>query len=90
MSESRGSGRRPAHVAGEPLQLPLIAPAGTAPVVQAAPTAAAQIPTCARWAFPKEAIDGEVIEIDPLRKLVQTYRFLFTEEQKAEGFTRVT
>lgn len=35
-------------------------------------------------------IDGEVLEADPPRRLVQTYRFLFTEETKAEGFTRVT
>jgi uncharacterized protein YndB with AHSA1/START domain len=35
-------------------------------------------------------IDGEVIEADPPNKLVQTYRFLFTDETKAEGFTRLT
>jgi uncharacterized protein YndB with AHSA1/START domain len=35
-------------------------------------------------------IDGEVIEADPPRKLVHTFRFLFTPEQKAEGFTRIT
>ena len=35
-------------------------------------------------------IDGEVVEADPPRKLVQTYRFLFDPETAAEGFTRVT
>ena len=35
-------------------------------------------------------IDGEVIEAEPPHKLVQTYRFLFTEQTKAEGFTRIT
>lgn len=40
--------------------------------------------------LPETVIDGKVIEADPPRKLVQTFRFLFTEEQKAEGFTRIT
>jgi hypothetical protein len=31
-----------------------------------------------------------VEESDPPRKLVHTYRFLFSEAMKAEGFTRVT
>jgi uncharacterized protein YndB with AHSA1/START domain/DNA-binding transcriptional ArsR family regulator len=35
-------------------------------------------------------IDGEVIEADPPHKLVQTYRFLFTDQTTAEGFTRIT
>jgi len=35
-------------------------------------------------------IDGEVVEADPPNKLVQTYRFLFSEQTKAEGFTRLT
>jgi|SRR4051794_6026343 len=35
-------------------------------------------------------IDGEVLESDPPRKLVQTWRALFTPETIAEGFTRVT
>jgi uncharacterized protein YndB with AHSA1/START domain len=39
---------------------------------------------------PEVVIDGEVIEADPPRRLVQTYRFLFTEDMKAEGFTRIT
>ncbi len=40
--------------------------------------------------LPEIAIDGEVVESDPPRKLVQTYRFLFNEATRAEGFTRLT
>ncbi|MBA3271933.1 MAG: transcriptional regulator, partial [Acidobacteria bacterium] len=40
--------------------------------------------------MPEVAIDGEVVESDPPRKLVQTYRFLFNETTKSEGFTRLT
>jgi uncharacterized protein YndB with AHSA1/START domain len=40
--------------------------------------------------MPEVVIDGEVVESDPPRKLVQTYRFLFNEAMKAEGFTRLT
>ena len=39
---------------------------------------------------PEVAVDGEVIEADPPRKLVHTYRFLFSPQMLAEGFTRVT
>lgn len=35
-------------------------------------------------------VDGEVIEVDPPNKLVQTYRFLFTDQHREEGFSRVT
>ena len=42
------------------------------------------------FGLPEVIIDGEVLECLPPRKLVQTYRWLFTEENKAEGFTRVT
>jgi uncharacterized protein YndB with AHSA1/START domain len=35
-------------------------------------------------------VDGEVIEADPPRKLVQTWRALWDPELEAEGFTRVT
>jgi hypothetical protein len=35
-------------------------------------------------------VDGVVEEADPPKKLVHTYRFLFSEPTKAEGFTRVT
>lgn len=34
--------------------------------------------------------DGEVIEVDPPRKLVQTWRMTMTPELAAEAFTRVT
>jgi uncharacterized protein YndB with AHSA1/START domain len=40
--------------------------------------------------LPEVIIDGEVLECSPPHKLVQTYRWLFTAESKAEGFTRVT
>src|SRR5262245_66286894 len=40
--------------------------------------------------LPDVFIDGVVEEADPPRKLVHTYRFLFSPEMKAEGFTRVT
>ena len=40
--------------------------------------------------MPEVVVDGEVIEADPPRKLVQTWRFLWDEEIKAEGPTRVT
>ena len=40
--------------------------------------------------LPEVVVDGAVIEADPPRRLVHTYRFLFTEENKTEGFTRVT
>jgi uncharacterized protein YndB with AHSA1/START domain len=39
---------------------------------------------------PEIIIDGEVVEIDPPRRLVQTYRFLWDPELIEEGFTRVT
>ena len=39
---------------------------------------------------PDVIIDGEVIEADPPRKLVQTWRMLMDESMAAEGFTRLT
>jgi uncharacterized protein YndB with AHSA1/START domain len=39
---------------------------------------------------PEVAVDGEVIESDPPRRLVQTFRMLLDEEAAAEGFTRLT
>ena len=47
-------------------------------------------PQMRSFGLPEVIIDGEVLECVPPRKLVQTYRWLFTEENKAEGFTRVT
>ncbi len=35
-------------------------------------------------------IDGEVIEVEAPHKLMQTYRFLFSDQTRAEGFTRLT
>lgn len=40
--------------------------------------------------LPEVVVDGEVVECDPPRRLVQTYRFLFSDATKAEGFTRLT
>ena len=39
---------------------------------------------------PEVVVDGEVIEADPPRRLVQTWRFNWSPELVAEGFTRVT
>jgi len=39
---------------------------------------------------PDVAVDGEILEIDPPRKLVQTWRMLMDEAMIAEGFTRLT
>jgi uncharacterized protein YndB with AHSA1/START domain len=47
-------------------------------------------PPMVAMGLPEVVVDGEVIESDPPRKLVQTYRFLFNDDMKAEGFTRVT
>jgi uncharacterized protein YndB with AHSA1/START domain len=40
--------------------------------------------------MPELVVDGEVVEADPPRKLVQTWRFLWDEDIKSEGPTRVT
>ncbi len=42
------------------------------------------------YGSPDVIIDGEVIEADPPRRLVQTWRALFTPEIAAEGPTRLT
>lgn len=47
-------------------------------------------PQMREFGLPDVIIDGVVEQADPPRKLVHTYRFLFSEEMKAEGFTRVT
>lgn len=39
---------------------------------------------------PELAVDGEVIEADPPRKLVQTWRMLMDDRMAVEGFTRLT
>jgi uncharacterized protein YndB with AHSA1/START domain len=40
--------------------------------------------------MPEVVVDGEVLEADPPRKLVHTWRFLWDEQVRAEGPTRVT
>lgn len=47
-------------------------------------------PDMLKFGLPDVVVDGVVEEADPPRKLVHTYRFLFSEAHKAEGFTRVT
>jgi uncharacterized protein YndB with AHSA1/START domain len=39
---------------------------------------------------PDVAVDGEVLESDPPRKLVQTWRMVMDSDVAAEGFTRLT
>jgi len=39
---------------------------------------------------PEVAVDGEVIEADPPRKLVVTWRMVMDPHMAAEGFTRLT
>ncbi len=39
--------------------------------------------------MPEEVVDGQVIEADPPRRLVHTWRFLWSEEIAAEGPTQV-
>lgn len=40
--------------------------------------------------MPEVVIDGVVEEADPPRRLVHTYRFLFSDVMRDEGYTRVT
>lgn len=47
-------------------------------------------PQMISYGLPETIIDGEVHEADPPRKLVHSYRWLFSDENRAEGFTRVT
>jgi uncharacterized protein YndB with AHSA1/START domain len=39
---------------------------------------------------PEIVIDGEIVEADPPRKLVQTWRMLMDDDLAAEGFTKLT
>ena len=39
---------------------------------------------------PEIVVDGEVVESDPPRRLVQTWRMLMDPDLAAEGFTRLT
>ena len=43
-----------------------------------------------KFGLPEVVVDGQVVEADPPRRLVHTYRFLFQPANEAEGFTRVT
>ena len=77
-------------------------PSRTGP--NATATAAGPTTTCARagpirglaseamraHGAPEVAVDGEVIEADPPRKLVQTWRMAMVPDLAAEGFTRIT
>ena len=45
---------------------------------------------CRRWACRTVIVDGEVVEADPPRKLVQTWRPLWDPETRGGGLTRVT
>ena len=47
-------------------------------------------PEMKTYGLPDTIIDGEVFEVDPPRKLVHSYRWLFSDANRAEGFTRVT
>jgi uncharacterized protein YndB with AHSA1/START domain len=47
-------------------------------------------PDMVAMGLPDIIVDGEVIESDPPRRLVHTYRWLFSDANKAEGFTRIT
>jgi uncharacterized protein YndB with AHSA1/START domain len=39
---------------------------------------------------PEVGVDGEVLQVDPPRLLVQTFRMAMDEAMRAQGFTRVT
>lgn len=39
---------------------------------------------------PEVGVDGEVVELDPPRRLVQTWRMVMDDDMAAEGFTRLT
>ncbi len=39
---------------------------------------------------PEVAVDGEIIEADPPRRLVQTWRMVMDQAMASEGFTRLT
>jgi uncharacterized protein YndB with AHSA1/START domain len=54
---------------------------------------AIQRPGAAMRAYPgvpDVIVDGEILESDPPRKLVQTWRMLMDPTMQAEGFTRLT
>jgi uncharacterized protein YndB with AHSA1/START domain len=42
------------------------------------------------WELPEVIVDGEVLEVDPPRRLVQTWRMLMDPTAAGEGFSRLT
>ncbi|SDY35053.1 Uncharacterized conserved protein YndB, AHSA1/START domain [Modestobacter sp. DSM 44400] len=42
------------------------------------------------WELPEVIVDGEVVEVDPPRRLVQTWRMVMDPTAAAEGFSRLT
>jgi uncharacterized protein YndB with AHSA1/START domain len=42
------------------------------------------------WELPEVVVDGEVLEVDPPRRLVQTWRMAMDPTAAAEGFSRLT
>ena len=42
------------------------------------------------YGAPDVMIDGEMLVVEPPHRLVQKYRFLFSPEHEAEGFTQLT
>ena len=42
------------------------------------------------WELPEVIVDGEVLECEPPRRLVQTWRMLMDPTAAAEGFSRLT
>jgi uncharacterized protein YndB with AHSA1/START domain len=42
------------------------------------------------WSLPEVIVDGEVLEVDPPRRLVQTWRMAMDPTAAAEGFSRLT
>lgn len=47
-------------------------------------------PEMRAFGTPDVGVDGEVIEVDPPYRLVQTWRLVMDPETAAEGFTRLT
>jgi uncharacterized protein YndB with AHSA1/START domain len=47
-------------------------------------------PEMKQYGAPDVVVDGEVLEADPPRKLVQTWRLLMDDDIAAEGFTQLT
>ena len=47
-------------------------------------------PELQEMGMPEEVVDGEVIEVDPPHRLVQTWRMLMDPDTADEGFTRIS